>query len=95
MVLPVQFKTDWEVMRMNRQKEINRNNQHKNRNRINHTYKPDDMVMLTVPGIKRKLSSPRTGPYKVIQVYDNGTIHIQKGAVAQRVNIRRVTPYYK
>ena len=82
-------------MRVNQQKEINRNNQRENRNCISHTYKPDDMVMLTVPRMKRKLSAPRTGPYKVIQVYDNGTICIQKGAIAQWVNIRQVTPYYK
>ena len=41
------------------------------------------------------MSAPRTGPYEVVHVSDNGTVRIQKGAVTQRVNIRRLTPYFE
>jgi hypothetical protein len=36
-------------------------------------------VLLETPGIPRKLSTPRTGPYPVTNVYKNGKIRIQKG----------------
>ena len=40
-----------------------------------------------------KLSVPREGPYKILKVHTNGTVRIQRGIVAMRVNIRRLTPY--
>jgi hypothetical protein len=43
-------------------------------------------VLLETPGILRKLSTPRTGPYPVTNVYKNGTITIQKGIVSERMN---------
>ena len=51
--------------------------------------------MLAKPGILRKMSTPRTGPHEVEAVYTNGTIRIRKGAVSERVNIRRVHPFHK
>ena len=51
--------------------------------------------MVELPGINPKLSTPRTGPYVVSNVNNNGTITINKdGVVTQPINIRRVTPYF-
>jgi hypothetical protein len=50
-------------------------------------------VLLETPGILRKLSAPCTVPYPVTNVYNNGTIKIQKVVVPERVNIRRITPF--
>jgi hypothetical protein len=47
--------------------------------RIPYEYKVSDQVLLETPGILRKLSTPRIGPYPVTNVYKNGTIRIQKG----------------
>ena len=66
---------------------------YENKKRIQHDYKIGDKVLLAKPGVLSKLAKPRTGPYLVQQVFSNGTINIQKGAVIQRVNIRRVSPY--
>ena len=52
-----------------------------------------DKVLLQKPGKLRKMSTPYAGPYEVIEVFTNGTVSINKGAVIQRVNIRRVVPY--
>jgi hypothetical protein len=74
---------------------INKSNQreNKNENPIPYEYKVGDQVLLETPGILRKLSTPRTGPYPVTHVYKNGTIRIQKGIVSERVNTRRITPF--
>lgn len=95
MVLPVQFKADWALITQRKQQSIDDSNRHENSKRINYEYKVGDKVLLARPGILRKLSTPRTGPYQVQQVFSNGTINIQKGVVIQRVNIRRVSPYHE
>ena len=43
------------------------------------------------------MSQPRTGPYEIInsKVHTNGTVRIRRGAVTERVNIRRITPYHE
>ena len=41
----------------------------------------------------RKLERPYDGPYEITEVFNNGTVAIQKGIVNERVNIRRIFPY--
>jgi hypothetical protein len=50
----------------------------KGKSQIPYEYKVEDQVLLETPGILRKLSTPRTGPYPVTNVYKNGTIRFQK-----------------
>jgi hypothetical protein len=46
-------------------------------------------------GIICTLTLARQGPYKVIKHHENGSITIEKEPfVTDRVNIRRVRPYY-
>ena len=68
-------------------------NKHENEKRIPHQYKVGDQVSKTRPGMQSKLSRKRDGPYEVIAVYNNGTIRIRRGAITERLNIRRVTPF--
>ena len=93
MVLPIQFKADWAEIIQRKRKQIETDNARENSKRIGHTYKTGDKVLLSKPGIIPKLSTPREGPYKIIRVYTNGTVRIQRGPVASRVNIRRLTPF--
>jgi len=95
MLLPIRFKADWARIKARRQEEMLRNNERENRSRIPHNYQVGDKILLDVQGIKRKLRTPvRTGPYTIQRIYSNGTIRIQRGAVTERVNIRRVSPYF-
>ena len=72
-----------------------KSNKRENSNRIPHEYKKGDCVLLTTPGKIPKLRSPRTGPYEVVNVHDNGTVTIKSGHVQQHVNIRRILPYHQ
>ena len=66
-----------------------------NSKRIEHKYKVGDLITLEKTGIIRTLTLPRQGPYKVIKHHDNGSVTIEKEPfVTDRVNIRRVRPYY-
>ena len=93
MLLPIQLKTDWARIRQRKQDIINLNNKKENSKRIKHEYRVDEKVLLEKPGLISKLSSPRTGPYRITDTYTNGTVRIQRGVVNERVNIRRLTPY--
>jgi len=93
MILPIKFQADWMRIQQRRQKEIDRNNAKENKSRIPHTYKVGDLVSKRRPGILPKLRRKREGPFEVIAVFDNDTIRIRRGAVSERLNIRRVNPY--
>ena len=95
MVMPIRFKADWALIAQRKQDVINQSNARENRKRINHKYKEGDQVLLDKPGILRKMSTPRTGPYTIEKVSPNGTVHIIKGSVSHRVNIRRISPYFR
>ena len=95
MILPIEFKTNWANIIQRKQTQVIKDNVHENTKRIPHIYKVGDKVLMTKPGVVSKLKPPRTGPYEIIKVYTNGTVRIQRGAVARRINIRRLTPFYK
>ncbi len=41
----------------------------------------------------RKLEQPYDGPYEITEVFNDGTVAIQKGIVNECVNIRCIMPY--
>jgi transposase InsO family protein len=93
MILPIQFKADWAAIIERKRSQVAKDNTRENKTRVPHVYNTGDLVLLTRPGILPKLSTPREGPYKILRVFTNGTVRIQRGIVSQRVNIRRITPY--
>ena len=95
MVLPIKFEADWNKIQLDRQAKINANNARENRNRIPHEYKAGDKVLLTKTGILPKMEAPRTGPHTINKVYPNGTVELQRGTISERVNIRRLLPFFE
>ena len=95
MLLPIKFQADWALIEKQKQLSINKSNKRENSKRIAHAYQVGDKVLLQNTGILRKLATPYSGPYEVQEVFTNGTMVINKGAVLQRVNIRRVVPYHE
>ena len=93
MILPIAIRASWARIKEKRQIEILRNNAQENRGRITHSHKSGDKCLLRKEGILQKLASPQDGPYQITRVHDNGTARIQRGAISERVNIRRITPY--
>ena len=94
MILPITFKANWDLIKSRKQNEINRNNDRENRGRVDHKCKVGDQVYLREEGKRRKLSSPRSGPFEITAVYNNGTVEILQGAVRERVNMRRISPHF-
>jgi hypothetical protein len=95
MLLPVKFTADWQAIQAKRQRRIEDSNARENASRIEHEYKIGDLIMKARPGKLAKLRRKRDGPYAVTHVYTNGTLRIRKGVVAERISVRRVSPYYE
>ena len=93
MLLNVKFIADWEAIKLRKQKDSDKNNARENGLRIPHDYQIGDKVLITNNDIARKLNCPTKGPFPIVQVYANGTVRVKNGAVTERVNIRRCTPY--
>jgi hypothetical protein len=92
MIMNTEYIANWHRIRSRKQRIINKSNRRENASRIRHEYNVGDMVLITNVG-KRKLDMPHQGPYPVTQVYTNGTLEVRRGAVYERLNIRRVTPF--
>ena len=45
-------------------------------------------------GTQRKAADKNVGPYVVTSVHTNGTVRIQRDTVNERINIRRLRPYF-
>jgi len=95
MYLPIPAEIDWESIKRRKQDKIRISNERENQSRIPHRYRPGDLVTVKKPGILRKMTIPREGPFKVVRHHDNGSITIETAPFeTKKVNVRRVHPYY-
>ena len=92
MIFNIKHQANWEFIQQRKQDIINQNNARENAKRIPHEYKQGDLVLLRI-GTEYKYEQPYSGPHKVEEVFQNGTVRITKGAVTETVNIRRLQPY--
>ena len=92
-LLNLKFVADWEVIKIRKQRDEDKNISRENSLRIHHDYQVGDNVLITSNDIHRKLNCPTKGPHPIVQVYSNGTVRVQNGAVTERINIRRCSPF--
>ena len=93
MIYDLTYVADFDRLRTRKQTLINRANRRENEKRIDYDYRVGDQVLLHKDGVLRKMASPMEGPYRIIEVFTNGTVKIQRGIVQERLNIRRIKPF--
>ena len=81
----------WEL----RQAQTRRNTVHENAKWTDFYYQVGGRGLVQKDGILRKAQIKWTGSYNVTAVHTNGTIRIQRGALSERLNIRRVKSYFE
>ncbi len=83
-------------MQNRKQAQVLNHRPQKNNKQISHKYSVVDYVSVVREknDIVRKMTAPKKGPYAVTDVYDNGTVRIQRGIVNERINIRRIEPHF-
>jgi len=95
MLFDIPFLADWCEIGKRRQKLVDRDTERKNKNRADFDYTVGQKVTLRKDGVLRKAEDKNTGPYTVTQVHCNGTVRFQRGSVSERLNIRRIDPYFE
>ena len=78
MILPIKFEADWALIEKRKQMSINNSNRQENKKRFPHTYAVGDKVLLTKPGILRKMSTPYSSPYIVQHVFKWNNKHPER-----------------
>ena len=92
----VPFIADWSKIGEYRQKQTDKNTRQENDTRIDWDYQPGDKVLLRKDGILHKTESwYESDPWTITSVHTNGTIWVQCRTKSERLNIRRVTPYFE
>eukprot|EP00957_Ditylum_brightwellii_P000448 34710-Ditylum_brightwellii.AAC.1 len=75
-----------------------KNNERENEKRLEYEYRVGEYVLIVKSAserrLQRKMNMPTEGPYKILKVFKNGTIKIQRG-YTEKINTRRVKPYKK
>ena len=95
MLFDIPYLADWTEIGRRRQQLANQNNQRENSKRVDFDYAVGQKVLLIKDGILRKAEDKNDGPYVITQVFTNGTVRIQRGTINERLNIRRLTPYFE
>ena len=94
MLFNIQSFINWKEITRRKQQSVDQANRRENSRRVDHDYSVGDQVYITRTDIHRKLDGPKTGPYPITDVYTNGTVRIQRGAINERINIRRIEPHF-
>jgi RNase H-like domain found in reverse transcriptase/Integrase zinc binding domain len=92
-ILNSTYVPDWDAIKQQKQQKILENNRRENAKRKDYTYKVNDQV-LHLDAQKYKYGRDvYNGPYKILQVFNNGTVRLQLQHYADVVNIRQIKPY--
>eukprot|EP00804_Cyclotella_cryptica_P020477 CCRYP_019793-RB/>CCRYP_019793-RB protein AED:0.03 eAED:0.02 QI:0/0/0/1/0/0/2/0/728 len=96
MSFDIPYIADWSKIGEYRQRQTDKNTRRENASGIDWDYQPGDKVLLQKDGILRKTESRyESDPWTITSVHTNGTVRVQRGTKSERLNIRRVTPYFE
>jgi hypothetical protein len=96
MLFDIPYLADWKKIGDYRQRQTDLNNLRENEKRIDYDYKIGDQILIRKDGILRKAESKwHNDPWTIVTIHTNGTIRVQRGNKSERLNIRRVKPYFE
>ena len=62
---------------------------------IDFDYRIGTKAVLINDGIHRKAEDRNVGPYLITEVFSNKTVRIQRRTINERINIRRLSPFFE
>ena len=96
MLFDIPYIADWNKIGDYRQRQTDLNTQRENNSRVDYDYKVGGKVLVRKDGILRKTESRYDSePWTITSVHTNGTIRVERGSKSERLNIRRVTPFFE
>jgi hypothetical protein len=91
----IPFLANWNKIGEYRQRQTDQNTERENHSHRDWDYKVGDQVLFLKDGILRKGESwYESDPWTITSVHTNGTIRVQHRTKLERLNIRRVTPFF-
>ena len=94
---PFSKQINWDELMTKKQQVINTQNIKENSRRRYFDYKVGDRILILNKSTFRGKLEPSTlpeGPWKILQVHTNGTVSILRNSYVERLNIRRIRPYF-
>jgi hypothetical protein len=87
-IINTKFVADWDYIKQRKQQRIHANNIERTRSVLGpHTYNGADKVVVKQHNPTKYGGPEYQGPYTIVTVNDNDTVHIQKGTYYEIVNI--------
>ena len=97
MLYPFSRQIDWQQIISRKQEIIDRANIKENSKRQFFDYKIGDLILILNKQSNKGKLDPNTlpeGPWKITQVHTNGTVSILRNSYIERINIRRIRPFF-
>ena len=85
---------DWRVVTAEKKCQLVIDNVRVNSRQVTYDYIICDQVYVEMTGIYQKLDYKRQGPYRITEVFKNGTFQVQRGQVNERINIIWLKPHF-
>jgi hypothetical protein len=96
MLFDIPYIADWNKVGEHRQRQTDLNTTRENQKRVDYDYEVGGKVLIRKDGILRKSESRYDSePWTITSVHTNGTIRVTRGKKSERINIRRVTPFFE
>ena len=77
-----------------KQRQLDIDNVRENSRQVTHDYSIVNQVYVEINGIYNKLGYKKQGPYRITEVFTNGTFRVQQGQVNEGINIRQLKPHF-
>ena len=98
MLFPTTYLANWHQLDERKKQQMQRDNERENAKRIPHDYKVGDLVLIRrdLGGEQiSKLDCLTHGPYPIVRVHVNGTVTLQRDGFREKINIRRILPFWQ
>lgn len=92
-ILNTKFEANWQMIRHQKQRRINKNNKAENDKRKPYEYSIGQKVMILQDPSRKFGTNAYKGPYEITHINNNGTVRLKIGPVHQTYNIRNIHPY--
>ena len=98
MLHPFPSKVDWSQLLQHKKERVNNINHRENRGRKEFDYQVgQEILILNKNQMKGKLEPTvlNEGPWTIKRIHNNGTVSILRNKYLERINIRRIHPFFK
>ena len=95
MIFNLKSLINWKAISIKKQQLVDKANLRENTKRVDFDYRVGQKAYVINSDIHRTLNGPKFGPFEITDIYTNGNVRIQRGAVNERINIRRLEPHFE